>query len=59
MPGEVEREIGRHVAALIPDGATLQAGIGKIPEAVLAALIDRKDLGAVGSPRRVRLPRTL
>lgn len=44
-PGEVEREIGRHVAALIPDGATLQAGIGKIPEAVLAALIDRKDLG--------------
>jgi acyl-CoA hydrolase/RimJ/RimL family protein N-acetyltransferase len=44
-PGEVEREIGRYVATLIPDGATLQAGIGKIPEAVLAALTERKDLG--------------
>jgi 4-hydroxybutyrate CoA-transferase len=30
--------IGRHVAALIEDGATLQMGIGAIPDAVLAAL---------------------
>lgn len=44
-PGEVEREIGRHVASLIPDGATLQTGIGAIPNAVLAALGDRRDLG--------------
>jgi acyl-CoA hydrolase/RimJ/RimL family protein N-acetyltransferase len=44
-PGEVDREIGRYVASLVPDGATLQAGIGKIPEAVLAALADRRDLG--------------
>jgi acyl-CoA hydrolase/GNAT superfamily N-acetyltransferase len=44
-PGEVEREIGQYVASLIPDCATLQAGIGKIPEAVLAALADRRDLG--------------
>ncbi len=41
----VAREIGRHVATLIPDGATLQMGIGKIPDAVLAALTDRRDLG--------------
>lgn len=39
------REIGRHVASLIPDGATLQMGIGKIPDATLAQLGDRTDLG--------------
>jgi GNAT superfamily N-acetyltransferase len=33
------------VASLVPDGATLQLGIGKIPDAVLAALADRNDLG--------------
>lgn len=37
--------IGRHCAALIPDGATLQIGIGNIPTAVLAQLGDHKDLG--------------
>lgn len=42
---EVFREIGRNVASLIPDGATLQMGIGKIPDATLAALTDRSDLG--------------
>ncbi|MFL6194244.1 MAG: acetyl-CoA hydrolase/transferase family protein [Thermoanaerobaculia bacterium] len=42
---DVVREIGRNVASLIPDGATLQLGIGKIPDAVLAALGDRHDLG--------------
>jgi 4-hydroxybutyrate CoA-transferase len=44
-PGEVERRIGEHVAALIPDRATLQMGIGAIPDAVLARLDDREDLG--------------
>ena len=43
--GEVERQIGDHVAALVPDGATLQMGIGAIPDAVLGALVDRRDLG--------------
>jgi acetyl-CoA hydrolase len=43
--GEVEVAIGRHVAALIPDGATLQMGIGAIPDAVLQALADHRDLG--------------
>jgi acyl-CoA hydrolase/RimJ/RimL family protein N-acetyltransferase len=42
---EVARAIGRHVASLIPDGATIQTGIGKIPDAVLAELHDRRDLG--------------
>lgn len=44
-PGAVEREIGLHVASLIPDGATIQAGIGQMPNAVMAALHDRRDLG--------------
>lgn len=42
---EVDRAIGRHVASLVPDRATLQLGIGKIPDAVLEALGDRRDLG--------------
>ncbi|HEY8208727.1 MAG TPA: GNAT family N-acetyltransferase [Myxococcaceae bacterium] len=41
----VAEEIGRHVASLIPDGATLQMGIGRIPDAVLAALANHHDLG--------------
>ena len=42
---EVELAIGRHVAALIEDGATLQMGIGAIPDAVLAALGSHRRLG--------------
>jgi acyl-CoA hydrolase len=42
---EVERAIGRHIASLVEDGATLQLGIGSIPDAVLAALGDHRDLG--------------
>ncbi len=41
---DVERAIGRHVAALIPDGATVQVGVGAIPQAVLEALGDHRDL---------------
>jgi acetyl-CoA hydrolase len=37
--------IGREVAALVPDGATLQAGIGGVPNAVLAELSTHRDLG--------------
>ena len=37
--------VAEHVAELIPDGATLQVGIGGIPNAVLAGLGDRHDLG--------------
>jgi len=42
---EAHRQIGKHIADLIPDGATLQLGIGSIPDAVLAQVGDRKDLG--------------
>jgi acyl-CoA hydrolase len=42
---DVVKQIGRNVASLIPDGATLQMGIGKIPDAVLASLDARHDLG--------------
>ncbi len=43
--GEVELAIGRYCAELIEDGATLQLGIGAIPDAVLQSLKDKKDLG--------------
>jgi 4-hydroxybutyrate CoA-transferase len=41
----MHRRIAENVATLIPDGATLQTGIGGIPEAVLACLGDKHDLG--------------
>ncbi|KWF66866.1 acetyl-CoA hydrolase [Burkholderia multivorans] len=44
-PGPVEQSIGQHVASLVEDGATLQTGIGAIPDAVMAALHDKRDLG--------------
>ena len=43
--GEVERRIAEHVAELVPDGATVQVGVGSIPRAVMEALGDKKDLG--------------
>ncbi len=45
IPTDVELRIGRHIAELIPDGATLQIGVGGIPNAVLGALTDHKHLG--------------
>ncbi len=44
-PNQMQREIGRYVAELIEDGATLQMGIGAIPDAILQTLTDRRDLG--------------
>lgn len=43
--GPVEEAIAAHVAGLIPDGSTIQTGIGSIPDAILAALSSHKDLG--------------
>ena len=43
--GELEAQIARHVANYIEDGATIQIGIGAIPDAVMAALGDRRNLG--------------
>jgi len=42
---EVSRKIAGFIAELIPDGATMQMGIGAIPDAVLNFLGDKKDLG--------------
>jgi acyl-CoA hydrolase len=42
---DIQRRIAAHVADLIPDGATLQLGIGGVPDAVLHALVDHRDLG--------------
>lgn len=42
---DVEERIGAHVAELVPDGATIQMGIGAIPSAVARALHDKRDLG--------------
>ena len=42
---EVEMKIGKFIADLIEDGNTLQLGIGGIPDAVLASLKGRRDLG--------------
>lgn len=45
VPGAVEREIGAHVASLVPNRATIQTGIGAIPNAVLSELRQRHELG--------------
>lgn len=42
---EIYRQIGAHVASLVEDGSTLQLGIGRIPDAVVKFLGDRKHLG--------------
>jgi acyl-CoA hydrolase len=42
---QVERKIGEFVAELVPDGATLQLGIGAIPAATALALHGKRDLG--------------
>ena len=51
-PSEAERAIARHAAAFIPDGATLEFGLGALPDAVCAELGNRKNLrvhsGALG-----------
>ena len=43
--GEIAERIGGHVATLIPNRATLQLGIGAIPDAVLSCLTEHEDLG--------------
>ncbi|KAJ3237721.1 hypothetical protein HDU81_009104 [Chytriomyces hyalinus] len=44
-PNDVETRIGTNIAGLVSDGATLQMGIGAIPNAVLAGLKHHKNLG--------------
>jgi acyl-CoA hydrolase len=45
LPSETEQKIGEYIAELIDDGATLQLGIGGIPNAITQFLINHKDLG--------------
>jgi acyl-CoA hydrolase len=45
QPDEIDRRIARFVANRVPDGATIQVGIGAIPNAVLAFLDSHRDLG--------------
>lgn len=47
-PGDADAEVASRVAGLIADGATLQIGLGGIPEALPAFLRDRRDLGLYG-----------
>ena len=42
---EVSRRIAKHAAGIIPDGSTLQFGVGKIPDAILASLSHVRGLG--------------
>ena len=42
---EIETRIASHIAPLVPDGATIQIGIGGVPGAVAAGLAGKKDLG--------------
>lgn len=44
-PDEVTERIAGHIARLVPDGATVQMGIGRVPDAVLSLLSDKNDLG--------------
>ncbi len=43
--GELEKKIASHLEDYIPDRSTLQVGIGAVPEAILAMLGSRRDLG--------------
>ncbi len=47
-PGPKEEAIGRYAAGLIPDEATLQIGLGAIPDAILDALSGKRDLRFFG-----------
>ena len=44
-PDEIDERVAAHVAALVPDGATIQMGVGGLPVAVCRALSNHRDLG--------------
>ena len=44
-PSEADFAIAKHVAGLVDDGATLQIGVGALPETILSALSGHRDLG--------------
>jgi itaconate CoA-transferase len=42
---DLDRAISKHILELIPDGATMQIGLGGVPNAICGALISHRDLG--------------
>lgn len=44
-PTEVEQRIAAHVAAIVPEHATIETGIGRLPDTVLSALAGHRGLG--------------
>ncbi len=55
-PGEKEKRIGEYALELIADGDTIQMGIGAIPEAVVAGLEGKRDLGVLTEMFPIGLP---
>jgi len=55
-PGEREKKIGDYVLELIKDGDTIQMGVGQIPEAVVAGLDGKHDLGVLTEMFPIGLP---
>ncbi len=45
IPDDVAERIGRHVARIVEDGDTIQVGYGSTPNAIMKALVNKKDLG--------------
>ncbi|MBF0152182.1 MAG: GNAT family N-acetyltransferase [Magnetococcales bacterium] len=45
QPDVITSDIARHVASLVEDGATIEVGLGQIPQAILPFLADKRDLG--------------
>ncbi len=44
-PTAEDEIIGKYITEMVPDGATIQLGVGRVPEAVVRQLMDHKDLG--------------
>ena len=45
VPGEIARQIGRHVASIVNDGDTVQVGYGSMPNAIMSSLSEKNHLG--------------
>jgi len=45
VPDDIAERIGKHVASIVEDGDTIQVGYGSTPNAILAALVNKRDLG--------------
>jgi len=45
VPGDIAQKVGKYVSSIIRDGDTIQVGYGSLPNAILANLVDKKNLG--------------